>query len=320
MTEVTPTGTEPDPTGTAPGPTRTEPEAAGSEPERTVQPVRVAVPGRGLVPAGEPVVRGDDLGVLHGDGLFETIHVSQGRPRLVGEHLARLARAATAFELPLPPAEVLVGLLETVCSGWPVEVEGALRLVCTRGPEGSGTPTVYATLGEVPAAVRRARSTGVSVATLPLGMPADARAGLAWLPTGGKSTSYALSTAARRWAARHGVDDVLWVSTDGYALEGPTANLVWLEGGTLCTVPAARTGILPGVTAGWLLAHAPALGFTPAERMIAPGDLRQVDAAWLTSALRGVAEIHTLDGTPLHRAAPVPSPHTTRLQALLSGA
>ncbi|SCL14411.1 aminotransferase class IV [Micromonospora inyonensis] len=278
-------------------------------------PPRVAVLGRGLVPAGEPVLRGDDLGVLHGDGLFETMHLWDGRPWLVGEHLARLTRAASLLGLRLPPATALLDLLAAVTVDWPTGVEGSLRLVCTRGPEGVGPPTVYATLGEVPQPTRRARHLGIAVATLPLGVTADGRAGLDWLPAGFKSTSYALSSAARRWAVAHGVDDVLWVSTDGYALEGPTANLVWLEGDTLCTVPPTRTGILPGVTAAWLLAHAHELGFTSAERMISPGDLREADAAWLTSSVRGVAEIRTLDGIPGHRA--FPSPHTRRLQQLL---
>ena len=72
---------------------------------------------------------------------------------------------------------------------------------------------------------------------------------------------------------RAGVDDVLWVSSDGYALEGPTANVVWLTGDTLCTVPAASTGILPGTTAAWLLAHAAELGLSAAERMVTPAEL-----------------------------------------------
>ncbi|MFI6261099.1 aminotransferase class IV [Micromonospora sp. NPDC051006] len=274
---------------------------------------RIAVLGRGAVSAGEPVLRGDDLGVLRGDGLFETMHLRDGRPWLRDAHLSRLARAAAAVELTLPPRAVLVGLLDAVRAGWPAEVEGALRLVCTRGPEGGGPPTVYATLAEVPAASRRARATGITVATLPLGVPAESRTALDWLPAGIKSTSYAVSTAARRWAQRAGVDDVLWVSSDGYALEGPTANLVWLTGGTLCTVPAASTGILPGTTAAWLLGHAGELGFDAAERMVTPTELRAADGVWFSSSVRGLTEVTALDGEPLPR-----SPHTPPLQKLVA--
>lgn len=270
---------------------------------------RIVVLGRGPVPAGEPVLRGDDLGVLRGDGLFETMHLRQGRPWLRDEHLARLAASAAAVELALPPIAALIDLLDTVRAGWPARVEGALRLVCTRGPEAGGPPSVYATLTEVPASSRVARRDGISVATLPLGVPAGARTGLDWLPAGIKSTSYAVNTAARRWADRAGVDDVLWISSDGYALEGPTANVVWLTGGTLCTVPAATTGILPGTTVAWLLGHAGELGLTAAERMVTPAELHAADGIWFTSSVRGLTEIHTLDGVRRARCPRTPALH-----------
>ncbi|MFE9694401.1 aminotransferase class IV [Micromonospora sp. NPDC005806] len=273
---------------------------------------RVAVLGRGVVSAGEAVLRGDDRGVLHGDGLFETLHLRGGEPWLRDAHLARLRAGAAAVELDLPPTGTLVELLDAVRAGWPPEVEGALRLVCTRGPEGGGPPTVYATLGEVPAAAKRARRAGVTVATLPLGVAARSRPELGWLATGVKSTSYAVSTAARRWAARSGVDDVLWVSTDGYVLEAPSANVVWLSGATLCTVPAAETGVLPGVTVRWLLDHAPQLGLAAEERLVSPTELHAAHGVWLTSSLRGLAEIRTLDGVPPPRTDLTPA-----LQALL---
>ena len=259
------------------------------------------------------MLRGDDRGVLHGDGLFETVHLRDGRPWLLEPHLARLRAGAAAIDLPLPPDAGLVELLDEVRAGWPARTEGALRLVCTRGPEGGGPPTVYATLGEVPASARAARRTGVTVATLPLGVAARSRPELGWLPSGVKSTSYALSTAARRWAQRTGVDDVLWVSTDGYVLEGPTANVVWLRGGMLCTVPAAETGVLPGVTAHHLLSRAAELGLTAGEHLPTVADLHEAEAIWLTSSLRGPVEVTSLDGTPCPG-----SPLTPRLQSLLN--
>ncbi|MEV1154016.1 aminotransferase class IV [Micromonospora chokoriensis] len=273
---------------------------------------RIAVLGRGLIATDEPVLRGDDLGVLRGDGLFESMHLREGRPWLRDEHLARMTTAAAAVDLALPPTDALVDLLDTVCAGWPVQVEAALRLVCTRGSEAGGPPTVYATVTEVPASSRAARRTGITVAILPLGVPADARTGLDWLPAGIKSTSYAVNSAARRWAHRAGVDDVLWVSSDGYALEGPIANVVWLTGDTLCTVPAATTGILPGTTVAWLLAHAPELGLGAAERMVTPAELHDADGVWFSSSVRGLVEVRTLDGVRRDHC-----PRTPALQALL---
>src|SRR5436190_348674 len=47
----------------------------------------VAVAGRGVISAATPLLRADDLGVLRGDGIFETAHVRDGRPWLLDEHL-----------------------------------------------------------------------------------------------------------------------------------------------------------------------------------------------------------------------------------------
>ena len=50
----------------------------------------VVLLGRGAVPADTPVLRGDDLGVIRGDGIFETMHVRDGRAWLLDQHLARI--------------------------------------------------------------------------------------------------------------------------------------------------------------------------------------------------------------------------------------
>src|SRR6266545_2896924 len=134
----------------------------------------VAVLGRGLVPADTPILRADDLGALRGDGIFETIRVWGGRPWLLAEHLARLARSAARLELAVPPEATLVDLVDQACSAWPRDAEGVLRLVCTRGPEDGGEVTAYATIAPVGEAILRARAEGVRVLTATLGVPATA--------------------------------------------------------------------------------------------------------------------------------------------------
>jgi 4-amino-4-deoxychorismate lyase len=275
----------------------------------------VAILGKGVVPADTPVLTADDLGVLRGDGVFETAHVRAGRPWLLDEHLARMARSADRLDLDLPAREELVDLAAQACAEWPATTEGALRLVCTRGPEGGGPVTVFATLSRVAPAAVRARRDGVAVATATLGFAAGARSSAPWLLGGVKSLSYAVNMASQRWAAANGVDDMLWVSADGYALEAPTSTLVWLSGGKLCTVPAGATGILPGTTARWLLAHAGELGYEAVEKMINPVELTTVDGAWLLSSVRGIAPVRTLDGAALRHSPD--SPQTRNIRALL---
>src|SRR6266545_1082740 len=168
----------------------------------------VAVLGRGLVPADTPILRADDLGALRGDGIFETIRVWGGRPWLLAEHLARLARSAARLELAVPPEATLVDLVDQACSAWPRDAEGVLRLVCTRGPEDGGEVTAYATIAPVGEAILRARAEGVRVLTATLGVPATARPDAPWLLGGAKTVSYAVNMACLRWAAARGAHGV----------------------------------------------------------------------------------------------------------------
>src|SRR6185436_15629202 len=114
--------------------------------------------------------------------------------------------------------------------------------------------------------------------------------------------SYAINMATQRWATAEGADDALWVSAEGYPLEGPTSTLVWRSGDELVTVPTT-TGILAGTTAQYAMEHADQLGLRPATRLITVDDLFSADGAWLLSSVRGIAEIRRLDGTDLPASA-----------------
>lgn len=245
----------------------------------------------------------DDPGVTYGVGVFETLHLRPSGAWLLDEHLDRMASSAALLEVALPARSSLAALACDAASSWSGS-EGALRLICTGGG------LAYATVSAVPEAVLRQRRDGISLVTADIGRPAGHRP--PWSLSGAKTISYAESLAARRWAERRGADDVLMLSADGYALESPTASLVWLAGDTLGTVPPDEAGILPGITAAHLLDRAGELGLRAVRRMITQAELDRVDGIWLASSLRGLAETVTLDGTPRAR-----SPWTARLLALL---
>lgn len=259
-----------------------------------------AVLHRGVVDSDEPILCADDLGVLRGDGVFETINVREGRAFLLDRHLARMAASAERMEFELPDEAALAALAEQALAAWRESGsgEGALRLVATRGREHGGPPTVFATVDPVSRERVLPRRDGLRIATATLGVNADARGRAPWLLGGVKALSYATTMAVMRWAKSQGADDALWVSADGFALEGPTSSLLWLEGDTLCTTPVSA-GILPGTTSAFLLENAQKAGLKTAERLIPVEELRSVEAAWLTSSVRGVAFITSIDGESL---------------------
>ena len=270
----------------------------------------VAVLGKGVVDPKQPILLADDLGPVRGDGLFETINVRQGKPWQYEPHLERMVRSAKKMQIDLPDLDAIRALCDEALAEFGTQTEGALRLICTRGLESGSEPTLWLTLNPVPEAQRNARRDGLKLVELSLGYPVDTRGQSPWLLGGAKTTSYAVTMAAQRYAVANGYDDALWASEDGYVYEGPTSTLVWLEGDTLYTVPP-DTGILIGTTAAYLFEHAAELGLKTDKRRVRPADLPGVDGAWMTSSVRGVAPIRSLDRIELNQ-----SPRTAELQKL----
>ncbi len=241
---------------------------------------------------GQPLVRPDDLGVLRGEGVFETLRVHGGRPFRLSAHLDRMASSADRIAMPLPPREGLEGLAACALGEFGPD-DGSLRLVVTKGPEGHPEQgRAYAVATGISEASVAARNHGVRAVTLALGVPAALRASASWLLGGVKSTSYAQAMAALRAAGGRGAEDVIYTSGDGEVLEAPTANVVVVLGGETVTPPEAEVGILPGTTVGFF-------GDEIGRRRLKLEDLRRAQEVLLLSSVRGVVPVLELDGAPV---------------------
>ena len=153
----------------------------------------------------------------------------------------------------------------------------------------------------LPDGLEELRAHGLSLRSVDVGLPAP-------LLAGAKTTSYGEAFAARRLAEREGADEALLVA-DGLVLEAATANIWWRRGDELRT-PATRPGVLPGVTRELVLDLEDAT-----EGRFPLTELAGADEAFLTSSIREVMPVVTLDGKPLGNGAPGPA--AARLQAAL---
>ena len=246
---------------------------------------------QGLVDPAAPLLRPDDLGVVRGDAVFESIRWHDGRLDALDAHLRRLCDSAATLGLPEPDLPAWRRLIEQMCAAW-TGGEAALRLYLTRGTD---EPTCFALMAPIAESVLRQRREGARVLTLSRGMPADAFAGRPWLLGGAKTTSYAINMAAIRYAESQGADDAIFVSTDGTVLEAPTATVVWAEADTLWT-PPEELGILRSTTLGTLFEAAPRYGFTTAVRRSTVDDLHAADGVWLVSSMRCAVAVTEIDG------------------------
>jgi 4-amino-4-deoxychorismate lyase len=254
----------------------------------------VAVGGRGLVAADEPVLLADDEALLRGRAAFETLRVYVGRPFRIAEHLERMRASAGRLGIAFPDGFEDLAAQALAAAG---KHDAVLRLYLTPGREGADAPVPLALVSSLPADLEERRSRGISLISL-LGLRAEAP----WLLGGVKSTSYAVNMAAEAEARDRGADDAVFVRDDGVVLEGPVTNVWWRRSDTLFT-PSLELGILAGVTRSVLLEVAPDAGYDVREGAFPLAELLAADEAFTSSSVREVMPVVAVDGQRLERGA-----------------
>ena len=258
----------------------------------------------------QPLLFADDLAAVRGDGVFETLLVRDERACLVEPHLRRLVQSAALVELPEPDLASWRRAIDVAAGRWAAQTgdEGALRLVYSRGRESGSAPTAYLTVAALAPRVGIARSDGVAAALLDRGLAATGVETMPWLLAGAKTLSYAVNMAALRHAAHSGADDVIFVSSDGYILEGPRSTVViavtGADGRPCLLTPPPWYPILRGTTQQALFEVARNAGYDCDYQALRPADLIAAQGVWLVSSITLGARVHTLDGRPL-AAAPL---------------
>ncbi|MCV7427223.1 aminodeoxychorismate lyase [Mycobacterium montefiorense] len=258
-------------------------------------------------PPDAPLLHADDLAAVRGDGAFETLLVRDGGPCLVESHLRRLTQSAKFMDLPAPDLPSWRRAIDVATRQWTngSTDEGALRLIYSRGRESGSAPTAYVMVSGVPERVATVRHDGVAAITLDRGLPAIGAGEMPWLLAGAKTLSYAVNMAALRHAAGQGAGDVIFVSSDGYILEGPRSTVVIAtdsDTGPCLLTPPPWYPILRGTTQQALFEVARSKGYDCDYRALRVADLQAAQGIWLVSSMTLAARVHTLDGRRLLRS------------------
>lgn len=249
------------------------------------------------VDAAEPALRVGELSTQRGDGIFETIGVVDGHAQESRPHLERLRNSARICDLPEPNLAQWEAAIATAVAQLPQRGEFAIKLVLSRGVEHGPAPTAWLAASAA-SDFSGVRAEGIRAITLDRGFDRGAAERAPWLLLGAKTLSYAVNMAALREAKRRGADDTVFVSSDGYVMEGPTSSVILRRDGVYST-PAPSGAILHGTTQQSLFEHLEAAGKRVEYRDIPVDELRTADAAWLVSSVRLAVGIRELDGEPL---------------------
>lgn len=237
-----------------------------------------------------------DRGLQLADGLFETVLVQGGRPRLLDAHLQRWQASAAQLGMAAPPkAEWLKGLIaEAVARSGIGSGCGALRLNWSRGdgPERGidlpqSDPSADSHRFWLSLHPHTPRFSAVTA-----WISRYERRNACSLLSRCKSFAYGQAIQARREARQQGADEAVLLSTSGELCCGSTANLLVKRRGTWWTPPLS-SGCLPGVMRGRALA----MGLAGEQRLDPQPDPND---SWLLINSLSCRPLRSVDGQPLN--------------------
>lgn len=249
------------------------------------------------VPVG--TIPAADRGLQYGDGLFETIAVVEGRPRLWERHVERLRAGCERLAIPMPPEGQLAEEASRLTRRADRADRAVLKLILTRGEGGRGyrppdspRPRRILRLTPWPDYPEAWRSDGVRVRYC------ETRLGHQPLLAGLKHLNRLEQVLARAEWSDPDVAEGLMLDLDGRVVEGTQTNLFALLEGRLVTPPLNRCGVA-GVVREVAIESAAAVGFEVVESVLLPEQLAAADGLFLTSSLAGIWPIRELAGVSM---------------------
>jgi D-alanine transaminase len=259
---------------------------------------RIAYVNGRYLPQREASVNIEDRGYQFADGIYEVVHLYDGR--LIDEdlHLNRLQRSLREIRLPDPMSRAaLRHVLHEVARRNRVR-EGLLYMQVTRGvarrdhpfPSQPVSPSVVVTIRRIPPYPTDVDKWTASAITYP-----DQR----WARCDIKTVALLPNVLARQAAKENGAIEAILVDGNGMVTEG-AATSFWIvdRNGVLRTRHLDRA-ILPGCTRGALLTLIGEDKVEFSETQFSEHDVREAREAFITSATSFVKPIVRIDGKPV---------------------
>src|SRR5438093_3622280 len=253
-----------------------------------------------------------DHGFLYGEGVYETLRTYNGQPFLFERHMRRLRRSADMLALPVPltDAQIDARFRETMRAGGlgdDAQHEAYLRILVTRGigelsydPAACPSPSIVVITKPHAEPSREVFEKGVRVALVPIvrNHPGSVNPLI-------KSNNLLNNALAMQEAFRRGGFEGVMRNYRGELAECTQSNLFVVKNQTALT-PNVDSGLLPGITRGFLFEVGASLGIVVREAVLHDEDLFGADEAFLTSTTREVVPIVRVEDRTIGSGLPGP--------------
>lgn len=258
-----------------------------------------------FVPKSKAAVSVFDHGLLYGDGVFEGIRAYNGSVFKLKEHLDRLYASAHSLMLsiPLSREEMKDAVIETLRRN--SLRDAYIRLVVTRGvgdlgvdPRKCEKPTVFIIVGGIAVIPREVVEKGI-------------RTMITWVrrdPIDGtshqiKSLNYLNSILAKIEANVYGMDEAIFLTSQGVVCEGTAENIFLVYGNDIWTPPSSA-GALPGITKASIMEVAKGMGLRVEERLLTAHEVFNAEEIFFSGTGAEVVPVREVNGRAIGTGKP----------------
>lgn len=245
----------------------------------------------------------NDIAVLRGYSVFESLRTYDRRPFHLDEHLRRLYHSAVLIELEVPwSARFIADIIgEAIVRN--TYKHASIRLLVTGGESEdgitpSGKPELVVMITPLGERDMERFARGIKLITTRLQREAPEA----------KTTNYMAAVRALKEAAKRGAQDALFVDEQEHVQEATRSNFFIFRGDTLVT---PREGVLHGITRNVVLQLAQGC-FPIEERPILLSELPLADEAFITSSSKEITPVVQIDDLVIGNGKP--GPRTSELE------
>jgi len=235
-----------------------------------------------------------DRGFQYGDGLFETIRVSNGQPVFLDRHIERLHAGCRRLYIPFPGNELLILEAQKLCQN---SRKAVLKLILTRGSGGRGyrQPDVIQTtrvlsLHPFPDYPDRYRKQGITARFC------DTRLGLNPALAGIKHLNRLEQILARAEWTDPAIQEGIMLDMDEHVIEGTMTNLFYIKNETLYTASLKLAGVA-GIMRGIIMAMSSKHNLSAREHTFTKDELLSADEVFVCNSVIGIWPIKQIGTT-----------------------
>lgn len=249
--------------------------------------------------SAEPVdtVSLDDRGFQYGDGLFETIAVREGEPRLWTLHIDRLHKGCAAMNITLPSVhELTTGLEHAISASKRSDKDSIVKLIVTAGTGKRGygrlkaDADIYFGVFEPAPLPRAAYRDGIATTLC------NTRLGSQSPTAGLKTLSRTEQVLARSEFAGSREFEGFTMDTEDHLICGTMSNVFFVRGKSVSTPPVTSNGVA-GVMRRHLMACLETEGRPVTVSTTLGSDLVLLDEVFISNSQLGVVPVRRCGNT-----------------------